>query len=251
MKTGPHDGISRNVLYGARAVSWEFELGVGSISVAVGLAWALTLPPPWWPSMPPYLLHASILAGVAFLASGVALVVTATLRSRPKCRQSFRYLDLWDIVWASKRARLSILAAALTIVFGLPIFLPSAESQPNQSPTVPLNVPPIVNNAPSINTFNQTGGTNTVVVGPGRLMFDPAIGEALVSKLPSGKPIELRSVGSATDQAVADQYQQFLQKRGFQTARASVGMMVPPPDHPISIFDAGTAVIVTIAPSAH
>jgi hypothetical protein len=52
---------------GTARVSWEFELGVGSILITIGLGLALTLPPVWWPNMPPYFAHAGIIAGVTFL----------------------------------------------------------------------------------------------------------------------------------------------------------------------------------------
>ena len=43
----------------------------------------------------------------------------------------------------------------------------------------------MTNNGPSINTWNQSGGNNTINVGPTKLIFDQAIAEELVSKLPS------------------------------------------------------------------
>ena len=86
--------------------------------------------------------------------------------------------------------------------------------------------------------------------GPSKLTFQPAIAEELVSKIPPGKLVRLMSVGSNSDQGVANQYQQFLVGRGFNIERSIIGMMAPPPDHPITVNDVGNAVIVTIAPSA-
>jgi hypothetical protein len=95
-------------------------------------------------------------------------------------------------------------------------------------------------------------GNNTINVGPQRLPFDPAIGDELVSKLPSGKPIVLQSVGNDADQAVANQYHQYLLSKGFQVERVTIGMMGPPPDHKIMIGDTNAAkVVVVIAPSAN
>jgi hypothetical protein len=109
-----------------------------------------------------------------------------------------------------------------------------------------------VPSGPSINTINQSGGTNTINVGPVRLVFDLAIAEELVAKLPAGKPISLQSVGSSADQAVADQYEQFLQSRGFQTQRVRIGVMGPPPDHKITLGDPNAPqMVVLIAPSAN
>jgi hypothetical protein len=110
---------------------------------------------------------------------------------------------------------------------------------------------PIINNAPSINSFNQSGGNNTINVGPSRLPFDPAIGEQLISKLPAGKTILIESVGSVSDQKVADQYQQFLESRGFTVERVRFGMTVPPPDRKIMLGDRNAPkMAVIIAPSA-
>ena len=96
---------------------------------------------------------------------------------------------------------------------------------------------------------SQSGGNNTINLGPTRLPFDPAIGDQLVSKLPSGKTILLKSVGSGADQAIADQYQQYLQSKGFQVQRTAMGMLVPPPDHKISLGDPNAPeIVVIIAP---
>jgi hypothetical protein len=112
--------------------------------------------------------------------------------------------------------------------------------------------PPVTNYGPSINTWNQSGGNNTINLGPVRLAFDQAIAEELVSKLPPGKPVRLRGVGSQNDQAVVSQYQQFLQDRGFQVVRDIIGMIAPPPDHKIMLGDPNAAqMVVIIAPSAN
>lgn len=111
---------------------------------------------------------------------------------------------------------------------------------------------PITNNAPSINTFNQSGGNNTINVAPTRLPFDSAIGDQLISKLPPGKPIAVMGVGSQSDWAIADQYTQYLKSKGFDVNLSLIGMMAPPPDHKISIGDPNaTRVTVIIAPSAN
>jgi hypothetical protein len=95
-------------------------------------------------------------------------------------------------------------------------------------------------------------GNNTINVAPQRLQFDPTIGDELVSKLPSGKTIVLQSVGGNADQAIASQYAQYLVGKGFQVERMSIGMLVPPPDHKITIGDTNAEkVTVIIAPSAN
>jgi hypothetical protein len=83
------------------------------------------------------------------------------------------------------------------------------------------------------------------------LTFQLSIADELVRRLPTGKAVLVRSVGSDRDQAVADQYRQFLKAKGFQMGPGTrIGVMVPLPDYPITIRDAGDTVVVTIAPSA-
>jgi uncharacterized membrane protein YgdD (TMEM256/DUF423 family) len=119
------------------------------------------------------------------------------------------------------------------------------KDQPKMEETI------VAQGGPNINTWNQSGGTNTINVGPIKLPFETQIGDELVRRLPAGKPIRLQSVGSSTDQAVADQYQQFLQSKGFKVDRMMIGVMAPPPAGKITIRDAGDTVFVIIAPSAN
>jgi hypothetical protein len=67
----------------------------------------------------------------------------------------------------------------------------------HQNPKV--QYPPLINNAPSVNTLNQSGSTNT-------LAFDRKIADQLVGKLPGGKPIDVVAVGSPADWEVVGQY---------------------------------------------
>jgi hypothetical protein len=63
---------------------------------------------------------------------------------------------------------------------------------------------------------------NCVVAGPSKLTFQTEIAEELVRHLPADKVIQLRSVGSASDQRVADQYQQYLEGKGFKVERGII-----------------------------
>lgn len=111
-----------------------------------------------------------------------------------------------------------------------------------------LNGP--VNNGPSINTFNQSGGNNTINVGHSRLTFDAAIAEDLMRRLPIAKPIVIQSVGPPRDQLIADQYERFLTEHGATLkGRARFGAKSPSPDHPIEIDERPDAVFVVIDPS--
>ena len=112
---------------------------------------------------------------------------------------------------------------------------------------------PITNNAPSINTDNQSGDTNSLnIIGPQRLLFDATIGDQLASKLPTGKSIEILGVGSRTDWNVADQYAEYLKAKGFDVSFSRSSEIVPPPDRKITISDDPTTspIVVIIAPSA-
>jgi hypothetical protein len=112
---------------------------------------------------------------------------------------------------------------------------------------------PITNNAPSINTNNQSGGTDILnIIGPQRLLFDATIGDQLASKLPAGKSIEILAIGSRPDWKIADQYAQYLKAKGFDVSFTRSSETVPPLDRKITIRDDPTTspIIVIIAPSA-
>jgi hypothetical protein len=147
----------------------------------------------------------------------------------------------------------ALTGASLCIWAGYLILDTRATAQPvPQATTQPVpEKGPTVAQGPTINTWNQSGGTNTINIGPQRLAFDQTIGEELIRRLPAGKPVHIRSVGSNNDQQVANQYQAFLQERGFNVNRSIIGMMAPPPDHKISITDTLPEVIILIAPSAN
>jgi hypothetical protein len=100
------------------------------------------------------------------------------------------------------------------------------------------------NNAPRINTPNQSGGTNP-------LAFDRAIADQLVGKLPAGKPIDVVAVGSPADWEVVGQYAEYLKTKGFKVTLLRIGMVSPPPDQKIKVGGASDPRIgVIIAPSA-
>jgi hypothetical protein len=125
---------------------------------------------------------------------------------------------------------------------------------------------PVINNAPSINSNNQSGSTDASIAankqtasidaltanGPQKLDFDAAIGDQLASKLPASKSIEVMGVGSRADWNIADQYAEYLKAKGFDVSFLRSSEVVPPPDHKIMIRDDPTTspIIVIIAPSA-
>ena len=112
---------------------------------------------------------------------------------------------------------------------------------------------PLANNARSINTNNQSGGTDILnIVGSQRLLFGATIGDQLASKLPIGKSIEILAVGARPDWNIADQYAQYLKAKGFDVSFSRTSETVPPLDHKITIRDDPTTspIILIIAPSA-
>jgi hypothetical protein len=121
----------------------------------------------------------------------------------------------------------------------------------------------ITNNAPSINTNNDTKSTNNTnnqsvsidilkITGPQRLPFDATIGNQLAGKLPTEKSIEIMAVGSRTDWNIAGQYAQYLKAKGFDISFTRSSETVPPLNRKITIRDDPTAspIVVIIAPSA-
>src|SRR5262245_40675219 len=103
----------------------------------------------------------------------------------------------------------SLIGTTIALVVGVFGTAHAQETRMNQNG-------PVINQ--NVTSHNQTGGitAHTVIVGTQKLRFESAIASELVAKLPSGKPIRLVSIGSASDQAVADQYMTFLKDRGFQ-----------------------------------
>lgn len=105
----------------------------------------------------------------------------------------------------------------------------------------------------NITSYNQSGGiiAGTVNIGPGRLAFSDSLGAELLSKMPIKKKVNLKSIGGNADQAVASEFQNFLQQNGYEVARSIVGTMSPPPDGKISLSDNSDGYFLMIAPSAN
>jgi hypothetical protein len=103
----------------------------------------------------------------------------------------------------------------------------------------------------SISSHNQSGGITAYQVNIGRvdLTFDAGVAAEIERKLPKDRPIRLTSVGSQRDQAVANEYANYLEQKGYMVShRTEVGMMAPPPDSPISITVAPDHSALLISP---
>jgi hypothetical protein len=130
---------------------------------------------------------------------------------------------------------------------GVPINSSSQSSE--QSKDVPL----IEKFTQNVTSYNQQGGitAGNVNIATQRLMFFQELGAELLEKMPVKKKVFLKSIGGATDQAVADEIQSFLQKNGYPVERNITGMMAPPPDNKISLTDGTDGYLLIVAPSAN
>jgi len=94
------------------------------------------------------------------------------------------------------------------------------------------------------------GCANIMNMAPPRLPFSPDIGDQLIAKLTDSKKLTLQTVGNATDQEIGAQYGAYLQQHGYQVNRVAIGMLVPVPDHKITVGKQSDGYVVIIAPSA-
>ena|ERR1051325_6082224 len=106
---------------------------------------------------------------------------------------------------------------------------------------------------PTINvtSHNQQGGITAyqVIIGRVDLTFNTEVAVEIEKRLPKDRPIDLRSVGSQRDQAVAMEYAVYLQQRGYKFRNhTTIGVMGPPPDAPITITVAPDHSDLLIAP---
>jgi len=108
--------------------------------------------------------------------------------------------------------------------------------------------------SPSVNgNCNAVGNNNSLCnsYGPQKLVFPEEAGNFLLSKLPDKKQVVMRAVGSPNDWQIADRFQAFLEKNGYQVSRVNIGMLLPPPDHKISLGVGPDHYELTIAPNAN
>jgi hypothetical protein len=88
----------------------------------------------------------------------------------------------------------------------------------------------------TINQLADGAVTQTVSVGAGPFVFLSVIGDQIVSLVPFDRPIDVVSVGSASDQRVADQYATFFKSMGYNLrGRSHSASTSSPPSGPITI----------------
>ncbi|MGA7384321.1 MAG: hypothetical protein WBW81_06410 [Methylocella sp.] len=112
---------------------------------------------------------------------------------------------------------------------------------------------PAQQSAQNVTSYGQQGGITAGIVniGPQRLAFSSQLGSELLAKMPSKKKVIISSVGGEADQSVATEIQKFLQQNGYVVTRESIGMLVPPPDHKISLGEGPKEYDLIVAPSAN
>ena len=106
---------------------------------------------------------------------------------------------------------------------------------------------------PSINitSNNQQGGITAYQVNIGRvdLVFDEAIANAVMAKIPKDRPFDLQANGSARDFQVAESYSRYLQNNGYTLRKyIQMGRPSPPPDSPIMIMVRPDSTFLTFSP---
>jgi len=172
-------------------------------------------------------------------------------------------LVVWDLMWVvmanppdSWRRILSILIGAIAgaaILFGASEMWHNAQAQP--SPTTQGSSTLTNDQSPSGASgnfnFGQQGGNNYQVYvnqNQGKLQFTDDVANQLLSAIPKDKPLTVLAVGSQSDIAVGQQILEFLHSNGYQARMETFGMLIPPPDGPLT-WNPKTSVL-TVAPSA-
>lgn len=153
-----------------------------------------------------------------------------------------------------RRVLISGLAGAVALILVSETVRAAMSSHAEPLPTTIAQAAPSVTLGPgSAYSYGQQGGVTagTVNIGPQRLAFSPEIGSELLAKMPLKKKVILRTVGGGSDQQVGSEIQSFLQQNGYDVVRTSIGMLIPPPDHKLSLGNSHDAYVLTVAPSAN
>jgi hypothetical protein len=121
------------------------------------------------------------------------------------------------------------------------------------SPRLPISAKP----PPQISSGDTytNSGVNNGIVGPvtiGRPAFvlTDAMVAKIISLLPPGKPVTVQAVGGQHAIEMGQATAQALTVAGFQVQLASIGLLAPPPDAPVTVSSEGDRSIVTIDPAA-
>lgn len=210
-------------------------------------------------------LAMEIILGVIGIVSGAFFAVgVAMMTSAPNVRLGKAFvwasailLGVWGLAWCYMTDADNWVRVVVGLLVGAFVFIAAPATIRRMAPAKGGDMKrtnkgqTIIDQ--SVTSHGQTGGitAHTINVGPTKLRFDSSIGEQIIHRLPAGKPIKLHSVGPPGDQVVANEYQAFLQSRGFKVTRNVSMSMVPAPEHKISIGDDGTHVTLTIVPSAN
>jgi hypothetical protein len=88
-------------------VRWEY-FGTGLASLGIGITMVLALPPPWWPSMPHWMVRSGLFFGLALIVYGVSFTAMGIWPDALRPR-------LWPIV--SLSFGLSVVVASVVWMF--------------------------------------------------------------------------------------------------------------------------------------
>jgi hypothetical protein len=84
--------------------------------------------------------------------------------------------------------------------------------------------------------------------GGSELQFTSALGDQLLQEIPSGEPVEVDAIGSASEQEVGLQIAGFLRDHGYVVFTLRATAISPPPDGPLTVIDGGWKWYLEVAP---
>ena len=224
------------------AWAWSILFGVASLLAGAGFAWFI--------QMKAEQSHAR--AQIALIASAMPLGV---------------WLMAWSILAAPPdhwRRTFAVLIGGIlgaVIAFGASELLHGpARAQPaslsDEGPSMPNKPipPPMSPPASSSGNFsvNQQGGTvNQTYVNevPPKLRFTEGLGLDLLSKIAKNKPLNITLTGSQSDLQVGEDFANFFRRHGYIVNYISTMMLMPPPEHQMTLTESPTSRDLVIAPS--
>ena len=105
---------------------WEY-FGSGLAFLGIGITMVLALPPPWWPSMPRWMVQSGLVVALALMIYGLAFTIMGIWPDMLRPR-------LWPIVGLSFGIFVSISSAVWLFQAPVKKITPSQPSQPEQAP---------------------------------------------------------------------------------------------------------------------
>jgi hypothetical protein len=205
-----------------------------------------------WRAPVTFIVGALVIMGVTW-AGATAFFKEEVTATAAQVGDIEKQRDYWKDVANQKAPVLQQVTPALGAPSPTPTQPPQTVPYSKPSPKLPIPAKPIQQSNAG-DTYTNTG-TNNGIVGPvtfGRPSF--VLTDAMVSKiislLPSGKPVVVQAVGDDRAVEMGQTTAQALTAAGFQVQLVRIGMLVPPPNAPVSISKGADQSVVTIAPAA-